>query len=99
MKINVENANEDKDFYQAQLFKAKKVNKALIIELEKGNLNVPLMITSGIDEEKSEKPLSIMNEVVEELKDSPRIEEESLAKIFETEPPNQLEDQKSKKKL
>jgi hypothetical protein len=49
---------------------------------------VPLMITSGIDEEKSEKPLSIMNEVVEELKDSPRIEEESLAKIFETEPPN-----------
>ena len=59
----------------------------MIIELEKGNFNVPLMITSGIDEEKSDKPLSIKNEV-EKLKDSPRIEEESLAKIFETEPPN-----------
>ena len=35
MKTNIENAHEDRDFYQSQLFKAKKVNKALVLELEK----------------------------------------------------------------
>lgn len=35
MRTNVENANEDRDFYQTQLLKSKKINKALIIELEK----------------------------------------------------------------
>lgn len=56
------------------MLKAKKVNKALIIELEK-HKDGPLMITSGIEKEEEEKILSIKGE--EE-------EEESLDKIFET---------------
>lgn len=84
MRTNIENAHEDRDFYQNQLFKAKKVNKALILEIEKTK-DVPLMITGGIMEEEEEKPqLSIKNE--EEKADSPRIED-SIDKIFETEPP------------
>ncbi len=35
MKTNLENTQEDRDFFQGQLFKAKKINKALIIELER----------------------------------------------------------------
>lgn len=35
MKVTLENTQEDRDFFRIQLFKAKKVNKAMIIELEK----------------------------------------------------------------
>jgi len=41
--------------------KAKKINKALIIELEKFK-DGPLMITSGIEKEEEDKVLSIKNE-------------------------------------
>jgi hypothetical protein len=54
------------------LLKAKKVTKALIIELEKYKEG-PLMITSGMKEEEETKVLSIKNE-----------DEESMDKIFET---------------
>ena len=56
------------------MLKCKKINKALIIELEKFK-DGPLMITSGI--EKEEKVLSIKNE-------GEQSDEESLDKIFET---------------
>ena len=37
MKSQIEHLAADKDFYQTQLFRAKRVNKALILELEKAN--------------------------------------------------------------
>ena len=35
MKSQIENLQEDKEFFQTQLFKAKKINKALVLELNK----------------------------------------------------------------
>lgn len=35
LKSTLENIEEDRDFFQEQLFNAKKVNKALLMELEK----------------------------------------------------------------
>lgn len=35
LKATLENIEEDRDFFQEQLFNAKKVNKALLMELEK----------------------------------------------------------------
>jgi hypothetical protein len=35
MKGTLENVEEDRDFFQEQLFNAKKINKALLLELEK----------------------------------------------------------------
>ncbi len=52
------------------------MTKALIIELEKYKEG-PLMITSGMKEEEETKILSIKNE-----------HEESMDKIFETQPPH-----------
>ena len=74
MRTNVENAQEDWQFYQTQLLKCKKINKALIIELEKFK-DEPLMITSGL--EQKDKVLSIKNE-------GEQSDDESLDKIFET---------------
>lgn len=35
LKSTLENIEEDRDFFQEQLFNAKKVNKALLMEVEK----------------------------------------------------------------
>lgn len=35
MKEALENIEEDRDFFQEQLFNAKKVNKALLMEVDK----------------------------------------------------------------
>ena len=77
MKTNLENVSEDKHFFQQQLFKAKKVNKALIIELEHfrdGNVHM-----AAIDQE--EKPLSLPPSEHEESKLSKR--EDSLDEILD----------------
>jgi hypothetical protein len=40
LKATLENMEEDRDFFQEQLFNAKKVNKALMLELEKYKSNM-----------------------------------------------------------
>ncbi len=75
MKTNLENVSEDKHFFQQQLFKAKKVNKALIIELENNREELGIQAI-----EQEEKPLCITNPEPEESKLMKR--EDSLDEIL-----------------